>query len=74
MNAVLKHSGFSRSRCFQIENTGSKLEENTGISQVKELSIVNWDIMVCTCFIFAHTFHHGTQTRRNLLRISLAAY
>ena len=27
MNAVLKYSGFPRSHCFQIENTGSKLEE-----------------------------------------------
>ena len=74
MYAVLKHSGFPRRRCFQIENTGSQLEENTGISQITELSIVNWAIMMCTSLIFAHTFGNGTQTRRNLLRISLAAY
>ena len=37
--AVLKHSGLPRSRCFQMEITGSKLEENVGISQVTELSI-----------------------------------
>ena len=51
MNAVLKHSGFHRGRCVQVENTGSNLEENTGISQIKELSIVNWAIMMCT-FLF----------------------
>ena len=37
-----------RSRCFQMENTGSKLEENVGISQITELSIVNWAIVMCT--------------------------
>ena len=52
MNAVLKHSGFPSSRCFQVENTGSKLEENTGISQIKKLLIVNWVIMMSTFFIF----------------------
>ena len=46
MNAVLKHSGIPRRRCFQIENTSSKLEENTGLSQITELSIVNWTIMM----------------------------
>ena len=74
LNAVLKHSGFPRSRCFQIQNTGSKLRENTGISQITELSIVNWAIIMCAFFIFARTFGHGTQTRRNLLRIFLVAY
>ena len=73
MNAVLKHSGLPRSRCFQIENTGSKLEENTGISQIMELSVVNWAIMMCTFLIIARKLGHGTQTR-NLLRIFLAAY
>ena len=73
MNAVLKHSGLPRSR-FQIENTGSKLEENIGIRQIMELSIVNWTIMMCTSLIFTHTFGHGTQTRRNLLRIFPTAY
>ena len=34
--AVLKHSGFPRSRCFQIENSGSKLEENIGMNQITE--------------------------------------
>ena len=63
-----------RSRCFQIENTVSKLEEYTGISQITELSIVNWAIIICTFLTFAHTFGHGAQTRRNLLRIFLAAY
>ena len=63
-----------RSRCFQIANTGSKLEESTGISQRPELSIVNWAFMMCTSLIFAHTFGHGTQTRKNLLRIFLEAY
>ena len=51
MNTVLKHSGFPRSRCFQIENTGSKLDENTGIIQITELSIVSWAIIMCT-FLF----------------------
>ena len=74
MNAVLNHSGFPRSRCFQIENTGSKLEENTRISQITELSIVNCAIIKRTFLIFARTFGHGTQTRRNLQRIFLAAY
>ena len=74
MMAVLKRSGFPRSRCFQIENTGSKLDKNLGISQIRKLSIVNWAIMMCTFSIFAHTFGHGTQTRRNLMRIFLAAY
>ena len=74
MNAVLKHSGFPKSRCFQIENTGLKLEENTGISQITELSIVNWAIIMCILLIFTYTFGHGTQTRRNLLKIFLAAY
>ena len=60
MNAVLKHSGFPRRRCFQIENTGSQLEGNTGIRQVMELSIVNWAIIMCTFLIFAHTFGNGT--------------
>ena len=54
MNAVLKHNGFPGSRCFQIENTGSKLKENTGISQITELSIVNWTIVICT-FLFLLT-------------------
>ena len=74
INAVLKHIGFSRSRCVQIENTGSKPEETTRISQFKDLSIVNWAIIKCTFLVFAHTFSHGTQTRRILLRIFLAAY
>ena len=74
MNAVLKHSGFARSLCFQVKNTGSKLEENTGIRQITELSIVNWAIMMYTFFIFAHTFGQGTQTRRNPKRIFLVAY
>ena len=52
MIAVLKHSGFPRSCCFQIENTDSKLEENIGISQITELSIVNWAIIMCTFFDF----------------------
>ena len=47
MIAILKHSGFPRIRCFQTENTGSKLKENTGINQITELSIVNWAIMMC---------------------------
>ena len=54
INAVLKHSGLPRSRCLQIENTDSKLEEKTGISQITELSIVNWAIMMCT-FLFLLT-------------------
>ena len=29
--AVLKDNGLPRSGCFQIENTGSKREENVGI-------------------------------------------
>ena len=74
MIAVLKHIGFPRFCCFQIKNTGSKLEENVGIIQIMEISIVNWAIIMCTFLIFAHTFGHGTQTRRNLLRIFLAAY
>ena len=73
MNAVLKHSGLPRIRCFQIENTGSKHEENIGINQIAELSIVNLAIIMCTFLIFSHTFGHGTQTRRILLRIFLAA-
>ena len=32
---------------FSIDNAGSKLEENTGISQITALSIVNWVIMMC---------------------------
>ena len=40
------------SRCFQIKNTGSKLEENIGISQTTELSIVNWAIVMCTFSFF----------------------
>ena len=47
MNVVLKHSGFAKSRCFQVENTGSKLEENTGIRQITELSVINWAIIIC---------------------------
>ena len=74
MNAVLKQSDFPRSRCFHIENTGSKFKENTGISQIPELSIVNWAIIMRNFLIFAHTFGHGTQTRRNLPSILLAAY
>ena len=71
MHAVLKHFGFRRGRCFQIKNTGSKFEENTGISPITELSIVTWAIIMCTFLIFGYTFGHATQTRRNLLRISL---
>ena len=52
MIAVLKHNGFPKSCCFQIENTGSKLEDNTGMSQITELSIVNWAILMCTLFDF----------------------
>ena len=54
MIAVLTHSGFPWSRCFQIEKTGSKLEENLGISQRTELSIINWAILMCT-FLFLLT-------------------
>ena len=72
--AVLKHSTLPRSCCFQVKNTGSKLEENIGISQVMELSKVNWAIIMCAFLIFAHTFGHGTQIRRNLPRIFLVAY
>ena len=74
MIAVPKHNGLPRSSRCQIENTGSKLEETVGIIQITELSIVNWAIILCTFLIFAHTFGHGTQTRRTLLRIFLAAY
>ena len=45
-----------RSRCFQAENTSSKLGENVGITKIMELSIVNWTIIMCTFWIFAHTF------------------
>ena len=58
MNAVLKRCALPKSRCFQIENTGSKLEENAGISQITKSSIVNWAIIMCSSFIFAHTFGH----------------
>ena len=74
MIVVLKHSGFPRSCCFQIENTVSKLEENIEIKQITELSIVNWVIIMCAFLIFAHTFGHGTQAKRNLLRIFLSTY
>ena len=74
MNAVLEHSGITRNRCFQIDNTGSKLEEDIGISQITESSIVNWAIIMCTFLIFAHMFDRGTQQRRNLPRNFLAAY
>ena len=60
MNAVMKHSALPRSRCLQIEHTGSKLEENIGTNQMTELSIVNWAIIMCTFLIFAHTFGQGT--------------
>ena len=60
MNAVLKHRGLPRSRRFQVENTGSKLGENVGITQIMELLIVNWTIVMCTFWIFAHTFDYGT--------------
>ena len=65
---------FAKESFFQIENTGSKLEENVRICQIMELSIGNWAIMMCTFLIFAHKFGHGTQTSRNLLRIFLTAY
>jgi len=45
MNAILKQTGLPRSRCFQIEYTSSKLEENVGTSQIVEVSIVNWAII-----------------------------
>ena len=61
MNAVLKHNGFSWSRCFQIENTGSKLEESVGIIQIAESSVVNWAIITYTFLIFARFFGHGTK-------------
>ena len=56
MIAVLKHSRFPRSSCFQTENTGSKLEENVGISQITELSTINWAIIMCTSFDFCSQF------------------
>ena len=59
MNAVLKHIGLPRSRCFQVENTDSKLGENVGTTQIMELLIVNWTIIMCTFWIFAHTFGYG---------------
>ena len=59
MNAVLKHRGLARGRCFQVENTSSKLGENVGLTQIMELSIVNWTIIMCTFWIFAHTFGYG---------------
>ena len=71
MNAILKLRRFPRSRCFQIGNTGSKLEENIGISQITQLSIVNWAIIMCNVLIFAYTLGHGMQTRRNPLRVFL---
>ena len=73
MNAVLMHSGIPRSCCFQIENTGSKIEENSGIRQITGLSVVNWAIIMYTFLTSTQIFGHGTQTRRNLLRIFLAA-
>jgi len=48
-------------RMRDLSNTSSKLEENTRMSQITELSVV---------FIFSHLSGHGTYTRRNLLRIS----
>ena len=74
MNALLKYSGFLRSRYFQIENICSNFEENIGVNQITKLSIVHWAIIIYTFLIFAHTFGHGTQTGRNLLRIFLAAH
>ena len=44
--ALLKHSGLPRNCCFQTKNTGSKLNENAGISQITELSTVNWAIIM----------------------------
>ena len=61
LDAVLKRSAMPRSLCYQIENTGSRLEENVGISQIMELSIANRAIIICTFLIFAHTFGHGTR-------------
>ena len=65
MNALLKHSGFPRSRCFQIENTGSKLEENTGISQITEISIVNWAIMMCTFYFCSHVWPRNANKKNS---------
>ena len=74
MNAILRHSVFPRSCSFQVENTSLKLDEYVGISQIMESSIITWAIIMCTFRIFAHMFGYGTHTRRNLLRIFLAAY
>ena len=55
MIAVRRHSGIPGSRCFQMENTGSKLEENIGISQITELSVVDWGYYhVYFLFLLAH--------------------
>ena len=52
MNVVLKHRGLPKSRCFQVENTSSKLGENVGITKIMELSIVNWTSIMCTFLDF----------------------
>ena len=51
MNAVLKPRRLPRSRYFQVENTGSKLGENVGITLIMELSIVNCTIVMFTFWI-----------------------
>ena len=78
MNAVLKHSGFPRRRCFQIENTGSKLDDNTGISQKTELPIVNWAIIVwprnANKKKFTENYPCGLLKINNRLRSCLISY
>ena len=63
MNAVLKHSELPRSRCFQIENTVSKLEKKR--RNRLHNGIINSYLGYYHAYVFlnfAHTFGHGTET------------
>ena len=61
INVILKQKRFVNSRCFKVEITASKFEENVMI-----LQRVYWAIAMCTFCIVGLIYPHGTQMRGNL--------
>ena len=74
LNVILMQRRFLNSRCFQVEISGSKLEENVSISHAIILQRVYWAIAMCTFCIVRQIYPHGSQMRGNLPKSVRAAY
>ena len=74
LNVILMQRRFLNSRCFKVEITGSKLEENVRVIHAIILQRVYWAIAMCTFCSVGQIYPHGTQMRGNFPKSALAAY